>query len=658
MKTLEERLSIEKPWINSCIMGTINESYDPSLKDDFYVNINRDWLMNTKFKPGKSCTSSFEELQYIIDCNIKDLMTDKSIKTHDADLIRKLFKVYMDFKSRESNLDRLKGHIKIVQDIETLDQLSQYFKSEECEKHGCSIIHFGRALDLKETNKYCIGISTIGLTFGDSDEYSKELTSNGQKKKDYFEKILKYVMQRFGYTDEEYNDILEMRYKFEFMAAHHIDSYEESSKPDYIEKIYNPVTLDKLNEMSKVFPIVDIMKSSKISHSKLITLYEPKYLEFLNTIYIQDNVELIKSYLISCMLYSYINYIDEESFRYFMKCYYERCGITTEMPDDEIFSSWVNSTLPTCTSKAYLAKYVDTSIKSEIEELIKKIIKVYKKMLQSQKWLSDETKSKAIDKLDHLTIHVVNPDKWNDYSGLSLFKLNNLYDIITTINDYKWKKFTLDRINTEKDREMWANDITSVNAYCNQLENAIIITAGILNGSFYSKDMTIEEKLGAIGVIIGHEISHCFDTNGAQFDKDGNFNNWWNEEDLKNFRDRCSKIDTYFDEMVLSEDGTHYKGILVNKEFTADITGMKCMLTIAKKIKNFDYDKFFRSYARLWKCLRTQESMDSLIKTDCHEVECLRVNCVLQQFDEFINTYDLSKSDKMYLDKDKRISIW
>ena len=658
MKTLKERLSIEKPWINSCIIGTVNESYNPSLKDDFYVSVNRDWLINSKFKPGKSCTSSFEELQYIVDSKVKDLMTDKSIKTHEAKLIRKLFKIYMDFNTRESNLDRLKSHIQLIEHIETIDQLTEYFKTDECFFHGSCIIHFSRALDLKETNKYCIGISTTGLTFGDSDEYTKELTSNGKKNKEFFEKIIRYVMNRYGYTDEEIDKLLELRYRFEYMVAPYIYSYEESSKPDYIEKIYNSVTLDDLNNISPVFPIVDIMKAYKIDISKLITLYEPRYLEYINTIYNQDNLELIKAKLVTGLINSHINYIDEEAFRYYTKCYNERYGITSNMPDDELFSSWVTSTLPTCVSKVYLTKHIDPSIKNEIEELIKKVIYVYKKMLQSCEWLSDETKSKAIEKLDNLTIHAVNPDKWNDYSELNLFKYNNLYDIDRIINEFKWKKFTLDRINTEKDREMWINDITMANAYCSQLENAIIIPAGILNGNLYSKDMTIEEKLGAIGFIIGHEISHCFDTNGAQFDKDGNFNNWWSEEDLKIFRDRCSKINSYFDEMVLSEDGIHYKGVLVEQEFTADITSMKCLLTIAKEIKNFNYDKFFRSYAKLFRCLRTEESMDSLIKTDSHEVECLRVNCVLQQFDEFVDTYDLSKNDNMYLNKIKRISIW
>jgi putative endopeptidase len=170
--------------------------------------------------------------------------------------------------------------------------------------------------------------------------------------------------------------------------------------------------------------------------------------------------------------------------------------------------------------------------------------------------------------------------------------------------------------------------------------------------------MSIEEKYGALGSIIGHEISHAFDTSGARFDADGNFRNWWTEDDINAFLDRADKLAAYYDSVVAFDDGTPYRGQMVQAEAIADMAGFKCMLKMAEKIDDFDYDRFFRAYAHLWAEVETDNSVKELAITGSHPLNYLRVNVTVQQFDEFYETYDIEEGDGMYIAKEDRISVW
>lgn len=170
--------------------------------------------------------------------------------------------------------------------------------------------------------------------------------------------------------------------------------------------------------------------------------------------------------------------------------------------------------------------------------------------------------------------------------------------------------------------------------------------------------MSIEEKYGALGSVIGHEISHAFDTKGSQFDADGNFRNWWKEEDFDAFMDRADKLIAYYDGVVAFDDGTPYKGQMVQTEAIADMAGFKCMLKMAEKIDDFDYDKFFRAYAYLWAKIETVSSLESQVLTDTHPLDYLRANVTVQQYDEFYETYGIKESDGMYIAPEDRIAVW
>ncbi len=170
--------------------------------------------------------------------------------------------------------------------------------------------------------------------------------------------------------------------------------------------------------------------------------------------------------------------------------------------------------------------------------------------------------------------------------------------------------------------------------------------------------MSNEEKYGALGAVIGHEISHAFDSNGAQFDENGSLNNWWTDADMAAFGERVSKLADYFDKIVAFDDGTPNSGKLVQAEATADMGGIRVMLMLAEKIDGFDYDRFFRAYAHLWQWVESLQASEQYALSDPHPRCYQRVNVTLQQFDEFLETYGVKEGDGMYLAPQDRIAVW
>ena len=180
---------------------------------------------------------------------------------------------------------------------------------------------------------------------------------------------------------------------------------------------------------------------------------------------------------------------------------------------------------------------------------------------------------------------------------------------------------------------------------------------GILNPPFYVPGMADEELYGGIGAVIGHEITHAFDTNGAQFDEKGNLRNWWTKVDYEKFQDRAKRVREYYDNIV-PFDGIHLNGAFIQTEAIADMTGLKAMLSILAQKPNADYDRFFRAYAKIWAYLATPQAIKYILYHDVHPLSYLRINVTLQQFDEFYRTYHVKKGDTMYLDPEDRILVW
>jgi putative endopeptidase len=279
-------------------------------------------------------------------------------------------------------------------------------------------------------------------------------------------------------------------------------------------------------------------------------------------------------------------------------------------------------------------------------------------MLSENSWASKETIDYAIKKLDAIDINAAYPDKWTDYSGLSV-EGDTVLGAIKDIVEYK-HSLDMEKPGREVDKECWADDVNILdcNAYYNPSNNAIYICLGMMQEPFFTSKMSTEELYASVaGFWVGHEISHSFDANGARYDAEGNLRDWWSEEDKAEFRSRIEKLDAYLDEIVPFGD-YHVTGKSIDTEMLADITGLQCALKMAEDEKDFDYDAFFREFASLNAAIIYYSEELSILQQDTHPLNYLRTNVSVQQFDEFYETYDVKEGDTMYLAPDERVAVW
>ena len=662
---LTVRFETEKPWVNSNIAGTVKDSgYAPDLQDDFYVAVNQEWMQTAEFEPGHSSVSVFSELETERREELLALMTDETLEGEDAEKVRNLYALWMDWDARNAadNIGEIQKHITPIQEISSLEELTEYLTSEECLVYGAGryLAGFQIGMDNLESQKYNVELCATSLTLEDAAEYA-ELTDDGARQKEYADAVSSYMLQRIGYSEEEAAELIQQKYALEEKIASHMMTVEEQYDPDAIDRMYNPVTIEELAALSPAYPLAEVLKTGKMAGSKYINLQEPAWLEALNELYTEENVEAIKAWLIDAVAGRYIDIIDEEAYRAYQQFYAKRRGTSEVKPDEEAAYEFVSESLSSSVARMFVQKCMTPEIKQEITDIIADAVSYYREMLAETEWLSAQTKEKAVEKLDNIGIRAVYPDVWEDESGLVIHSAEEGETLLLALVSLQlyYDDYCRSLVNTEVNPTFWLQeDVTEVNSYYYLGSNEIYIIAGILGGEIYRADMSYEEKLGGIGVVIGHELSHAFDTRGSQFDKDGNVSDWWTEEDYATFRERADRLINYMGSMVVDESGKNYNGSLVQTETIADMAGVKCMLGLAAQKEDFDYDAFFRSYAEIWRREETKETVDSRIASDVHALSYLRVNAVVQQFEEFYETYGVKEGDGMYLAPEDRVAVW
>ncbi|NLG04839.1 MAG: M13 family metallopeptidase, partial [Clostridia bacterium] len=402
------------------------------------------------------------------------------------------------------------------------------------------------------------------------------------------------------------------------------------------------------------FPLADFIAARGYAASEDFQAYNPAYLEKLNELYTEENLEHMKNYMTVKVALNFLDSLDQEAYDIYVQM---RTAITgaTRQDDETAAYEAVKSLLLEPLEQVYLEKYGSEKMKSDTTELCENVISYYRTMLEKEDWLSEETKQMAIKKLENISIHAAYPEKWYDYSGLDISE-DSFYEATLKIALTELER-DIKYVNQKVDPDEWGVDILVCNAFYNPMNNSINIMLGILGGAFYDENMSDEEMYGAIGVVIGHEISHAFDTTGAQFDEKGNLANWWTEEDLQIFHERAGKLAAYYDQIV-PYTGETVKGSNIQTEAIADMAGVKAMLSILSEKEDVDYDLFFRTYAGIWRMNNAPEREETNLTQDSHPLGYLRTNVTVQQFDEFIETYDIKEGDNMYLAPEDRILVW
>ncbi|SFC44694.1 putative endopeptidase [Clostridium uliginosum] len=635
------------------------------LEDDFYNAINKDWLKKAKLPSGYTTYGTFEETGIKVNQNIKNIIEniqknrEEYIENSDELKIINLYENYLDNKSKkQQGIDPISKYINKVNTIKTLGDLREILGNREY-LHLQSLITVGVDADLKnsDTNILYIGESNLGL--GNS-EYYKDNSNKGKKIQKAYKKYIAKLYTLYGDSKSIANKKTKNFYDMEEKLAKIIPTIKERAEDsDRINKFYNIYKLEELDELAPNIKFSRILECLNLSNAEKIVVNNPEEIKVIDTLINVNDIENIKNFIITNILMKTADFLSidfRDASNDLNKILYGSCD---NVLDEDKAVGLVNSMLCEQVGKIYVKEYFSEECKNEVEGITKEIINNFKKRINNLTWMSTITKEKALKKLETINVKIGYPNKWNDYSALTIRSyaeggslvenLINIYNLETE------KEFSY--LNYKVDNDSWAMSPQTVNAYYNPIRNEIVFPAAILQNPFYDRKSSKEKNLGGIGVVIGHELTHAFDNVGSQFDETGRLNNWWTDSDYNEFNNRSKKVIAYYSSIEL-ENGEFVNGKLTVGENISDLGGVACVLDIAKELENSNLKDLFENYATIWKGISTKEMKLYLLRNDVHSPKKVRVNGVLSQFEEFYKTYDINSEDKMYVYPENRVGLW
>ncbi len=652
------------PWIDSEIKANLTEDMELSVKDDFYLAANYDWLMSTDIPEGKPRYNAFSEVEDRIEDNIAKFMNDKAaaVQSHEAGLSQTFYHALLDWEARDkTGFEPAREKIAAIMDIKDTDELTSFLCDTGKSCFVPSGIDVYNGTYFADSTRYIVMIDDIhdSLLLMDPTEY-KERSDMGEVYYQAAKELTENMLTRAGFSEEEADAVLEGAIEFETQLAEDVPTSVELNSPEHFHSITNLYDMDGLKKLYKAYPIEELLHAKGYGGAEQYQVTTPDYAAKLGSLYKDENLEQIKDYMLVNYCILSANKLDREAFEAFYRYNNALYGASGKMSETYYAINLTRRYLPDAITKAYVEYYHLEETKNKIKKLCEDIINVYEHMLGEEDWLSAEMKERAIEKLHCMEIHSLYPEKYTDYDSLE-FTGDSAYgyfeqaEIFNSRHDASYTGQAVDRgeWNFMHDH---ANPLMANAAYSPEM-NSIYIFAGIIADPIYREDMSDEECYGCLGQVIGHEISHAFDPIGSQYDKDGNLKNWWTAEDQQAFHERAEKLIKYYDTITIW-DGLNASGELDQSEIVADMGAMKAILTLVKDKTDFDYETFFRSFAGLWRCVSSPEIEYISATQDPHPVLYLRINVVVQQFEEFYKTFGIKEGDRMYLAPGDRVAVW
>ena len=648
------------PWQAIDLDGIVTEDTPVDAKDNFALFANKEDILSLKLTKDTGAVGTMQEVSMAVEDNIKQMFQGDEPESHDAKLAYHLYQLMMDWDSRNAvGVEPLKKQTEAVEKLDTIDKLTAYLRDTPKAEQLGSLWFAGSATDYEDSDKNVIQVGNERLLLIDSAEYSK-LTDYGKSIKDAKLKLARRMLEKLGYTEDESQQKIDNALAFETELAPVLYTSREKQREDIYERMNNHYTREELQEAEGKLPILEQLDRTGYPTQDYYVVSNPAFLEKMNELYTEENLQRMRDLIIVKGAISAASELDRECYDWSNECSNEIEGIEVSPKDDEAFSQAISGMLKWPVAQLYTETYLKEEDKKRITELVEEIKDAYHGILEDADFLSDETREKAIEKLDAINVMVLYPDSWEKYNCEGLdFKGpaegGSLWEALRAIDSYEIQEELKD-LSNPVDKEKWTIAPQTFNCGYEPQTNSMYILGAYAQGNIYHSDMSDEEVLARLGTSIGHEISHAFDRTGAQFDKDGNMKNWWTQEDKEKFKKRNARLAAYYD-AIHPWEGQDLDGSSKTGEACADMAGMKVCLRIAAKNKNFDYDKFFRAYAGLW-TIKENLMIARAVVEDEHPMNYLRINCTLQQFDEFLNQYDITEGDNMYLAPEDRVNIW
>lgn len=629
-----------------------------TVASNFYQAVNKDWLLKTKIPADSPSIDNFytldEDIKGKLKKDIKNLGEGKETSdiTGMSEFIT-FYKAASDYKQREKDgLEPLKPYLKEIEDIKDLNDLAS--KSASLTDKGIPLpFGYDVGTNAENTSQKQIQLSPPSILLPDVSIYKDEAS-----KKQYLtpiETATQKALEMLGYSEKNSKRIVKEALEFDEIIAKYSLSNEEMSES---KNLVHPKTAEEINAYSGSFKLYDVIKGIMGRDLETINVPNTKYFENYSKVVNQDNFSKIKSWMLVQEAMAASNSLTEDYRLNFQSISMAIMG--TQKPiskEDTVYEMSVNL-FSDVMSVYYGRKYFGEEAKTDVTGMIDKIKNVYRGRLQQNDWLTEETRNKAIEKLDKMKVFVgYQEDVDPGTKELHLDPNKSFFELSEDIAQFG-KRYTIDHFDEPIDKNKWSGSAFDINAYYNPESNSINFPAGILQAPFYDKNQSTEKNYGGIGVVIGHEITHAFDSNGADYDENGDMHNWWTNADSKAFDKRIKAFEDQWNGLEIY--GTKVNGKLTVTENVADAGGLSSTLQVLKTdMTKPNLKDYFENYANIWKQKASLQYNKYTMVQDVHAPNELRVNQQLKNLPEFYEAYpQIKKGDAMYLAPSKRISLW
>ncbi|MDD3411338.1 MAG: M13 family metallopeptidase, partial [Eubacteriales bacterium] len=620
---------------------------------------NFDWQQSAQYAPGKLQASTFSERTLEVRDQLLSLLTGDALDSEAGQQAQTLYRLYADMDARNAQgVAPILPWVEAIEAIETLDDLTAFMQRRDVPYRAPYTAEV--VTDFMDSTRRMIGVYNGAWLIDDADE-RKAPSEVGARAAEGLRLVLRGMLGRIGYAEEEAAERTERALAFEDRLAAHSFGASDRKQPDFYASLYNRVTMDELRAISPAFPIDKLLADYAEAGATTFVLYNAEELADVSALYTEENLEEWKNYLLARTLVLCASALDQACMDLLDQETSLIAGVEYHSDAASIAYDMCAAYLGMEMGQIYAEHFVPASVKADVARLVDELLAVFRGRLEKAGWMGEETRAHALEKLDSITVRVVCPDDWSSYlhGGLALRGFDeggSLMEAIIAIGRSDHAR-ALQTVLDPVDRTRWPMSPMETNACYISSDNSISLLAGILGGGFYQADASREQLLGSLGLIVAHEITHGFDTTGSQFDKDGNMANWWTDADRAAFTARTDKVRDYY-ASIEALPGQYLDGQLTLGETVADLGSMSCVLELAAQEPDFDYQAFFKSFATVWRMKEPLGAAEYLLSLEVHAPGYLRTNVTSQQFEEFYTAFGVQEGDGMYLAPEARLSVW
>lgn len=649
------------------VSGIDTQYFDPAVKfsEDFFLAINGKWLAETAIPADKASYGSFHILHDNSQKAVKAIIDEVAARTDlvagsDEQKLGSFYNSFMDEATIEKlGLAPLAPQLDAIKALNDKAGLAALFARLQRDGVG---IPFGWYVnnDAKNSSAYAVYLGQSGLGLPDRDYYFKDDEAS-QKILTAYQQYLADMLSMAGHADAP--AAAQRVFALEKALAEHHWTRLESRNAD---KTYNKMTAAELNSSLGNFDWAAFAAGVKLADVSDVIVRQPSYFEGFAKVLESTDLQTWQDYLTMRTINSYADKLSSNfADRRFAFYSTTLSGIEEQQPRWKRAVEASDQVLGELTGKLYVERHFKPEAKERMEQLVANLIKAYEISIKELEWMTEDTKLAALDKLRKFTPKIGYPDKWKDYSTLEI-KADDLVGNFVRASHWGYDEMVA-KLGKPIDKSEWFMTPQTVNAYYNPVNNEIVFPAAILQPPFFNMDADDAVNYGGIGGVIGHEIGHGFDDQGAKYDGDGNLRNWWTEQDKGQFQARGAKLIGQYNKFE-PLPGVNVNGAVALGENIGDLGGM----TVALKAYQLSLEgkdapvmdgftgeqRFFISWAQVWRTKFREEALRRQLSTGPHSPAHYRVIGVLPNIPQFYTAFDIKEGDAMYLPPEQRVKIW